>query len=58
MPRPERSDDREIARGELNLLADRRMVWKDFSMEGNAFARSEQVFRHQPEMTTNSRNPA
>lgn len=26
-------DDREIARRVLNLLADRRMLWKDFSME-------------------------
>lgn len=28
-----RDDDREIARRVLNLLADRRMLWKDFSME-------------------------
>jgi hypothetical protein len=28
-----KDDDREIARRVLNLLADRRMLWKDFSME-------------------------
>lgn len=28
-----RDDDREIARRVLNLLADRRMLWKDFSLE-------------------------
>ena len=28
-----RDDDKEIARRVLNLLADRRMLWKDFSME-------------------------
>lgn len=28
-----RDDDREIARRVLNLLADRRLLWKDFSLE-------------------------
>lgn len=28
-----KDDDREIARRTLNLLEDRRMLWKDFSME-------------------------
>lgn len=28
-----KDDDREIARRVLNLLADRRMLWKDFSLE-------------------------
>ena len=28
-----KDDDREIARRVLNLLADRRMLWKDFSVE-------------------------
>lgn len=28
-----KDDDREIARRVLNLLADRRMLWKDFSAE-------------------------
>jgi hypothetical protein len=28
-----KDDDREIARRVLNLLGDRRMLWKDFSVE-------------------------
>lgn len=28
-----KDDNREIARRVLNLLADRRMLWKDFSIE-------------------------
>ena len=28
-----KDDDREIARRVLNLLVDRRMLWKDFSVE-------------------------
>ncbi|QDP95821.1 hypothetical protein FOE78_07830 [Microlunatus elymi] len=28
-----KDDDREIARRVLNILSDRRMLWKDFSLE-------------------------
>lgn len=28
-----KDDDREIARRVLNMLADRRLLWKDFSLE-------------------------